>query len=156
MAATTSTDSRCVEIRKYPNRRYYDTVRGSYITLQELRDLICQGSNIRVVDFKSGEDITVKVLAQIILEHDTSKLKIFPSDLLHQLIRTNEILVRGFVESFFNQALIVFIESQRLFDHYLRRGNGEHAQAHFVSEPEAVKSDEDPVPTLEPAHQKNP
>jgi polyhydroxyalkanoate synthesis repressor PhaR len=123
MAKSATTDSCSVEIRKYPNRRYYNAAHGRYITLSEIRELICDGQDVHVVDSKSGEDITPKVLAQIILEHDSRKLQIFPIELLHQLIRTNEVLVRGFVESFFNQALFVFMESQRLFQRYLPGGN---------------------------------
>jgi polyhydroxyalkanoate synthesis repressor PhaR len=109
-----------VEIRKYPNRRYYDTARSSYVTLQEIRELICRGADIRVVDSKTEEDITARVLAQIILEHDATKLQIIPLDLLHELIRANDTLLRGFAESFYEHALFMFIESRRLFQRYLR------------------------------------
>ena len=113
-----------IRLRRYPNRRYYDTTRSRYVTLQEIHGLILEGNDVQVTDAKTGEDITAKVLAQIILEHDSPKLQIFPIQLLHQLIRTNELLVRGFVESFFGNALLVFMESQRLFDRYLRLGLG--------------------------------
>lgn len=113
-----------IQLRRYPNRRYYDATRSRYVTLQEIYELILEGNDVQVTDAKTGEDITVKVLAQIILEHDSPKLQIFPIQLLHQLIRTNELLVRGFVESFFGNALLVFMESQRLFDRYLRLGLG--------------------------------
>lgn len=149
MANHEPTDERQVEIRKYPNRRYYDTARSSYVTLSEIRELIRQGVDIRVVDSKSEEDITPKVLAQIILEHDTPKLQIFPVELLHQLIRANEVLVRGFVESFLGQALVVFIESQRLFDQYLRltpgaSGNAPRTQSGKVASAEEKETAEEP------------
>jgi polyhydroxyalkanoate synthesis repressor PhaR len=114
-----SGDVRHVEIHRYPNRRYYDPPRGACVTLQEIRNMVRDGSDIRVIDSKSGEDVTAKVLAQIILEQEPAKLQILPIDFLHQLIRANDQLVRGFVESFFNHALLVFIESQRLFERYL-------------------------------------
>lgn len=109
-----------LELRKYPNRRYYDTTRSRHVTLEEIQTLIRDGNEIRVTDSKSGEDITAKVLAQIILELDTPKLHIFPVPLLHRLIRANEELVRDFVDKYFNQALNCFLDSQRQFEQYFR------------------------------------
>ncbi len=125
MATNGKHSGREIQLRRYPNRRYYDATRSRYVTLQEIYTLILDGNDVQVTDAKTGEDITAKVLAQIILEHDAPKLQIFPIQLLHQLIRTNELLVRGFVESFFGNALLVFMESQRLFDRYLRIGLGD-------------------------------
>lgn len=109
-----------LELRKYPNRRYYDTTRSRHVTLEEIQTLIRDGHEIRVTDSKSGEEITGKVLAQIILELDPPKLDIFPVPLLHRLIRANEDLVREFVDKYFNQALTCFLDSQRQFEQYLR------------------------------------
>jgi len=113
-----------VELRKYPNRRYYDGTRSRHVTLEEIYSLIRSGYDVCVTDSKTGEDITAKVLAQIILEHDAPKLTIFPVDLLHQVIRANEPLVRDFVDKYFNHALRAFLESQRHFDQYLRQALG--------------------------------
>jgi polyhydroxyalkanoate synthesis regulator protein len=77
------------------------------------------GYNVRVSDSKSGEDITARILAQLILEHDPPKLAAFPADLLHQIIRSNESLLRDFVEKYFSGALSAFLDSQREFDRYL-------------------------------------
>jgi polyhydroxyalkanoate synthesis repressor PhaR len=119
----TPTDRR-VELRKYPNRRYYDTSRSQYVTLEEILAAIRAGYEVHVTDSKSGEDITAKVLAQIIFEHDTPKLEIFPAALLHQLIRTNEPLIREFVDKYFCRALSAFLDSQRQFEQYLRQTLG--------------------------------
>lgn len=124
MNENTSSPRRQVELRKYPNRRYYDGSRSRHVTLEEIYSLIRAGHDVHVTDSKTGEDITAKVLAQIILEHDAPKLTIFPADLLHQVIRANEPLVRDFVEKYFNQALRAFLESQRQFDRYLRQTLG--------------------------------
>ncbi|MEN6495426.1 MAG: polyhydroxyalkanoate synthesis regulator DNA-binding domain-containing protein [Thermoguttaceae bacterium] len=113
-----------IELRKYPNRRYYDGSRSRHATLEEIYGMIRAGHDVHVTDSKTGEDITAKVLAQIILEHDPPKLTIFPVDLLHQVIRANEPLVRDFVDKYFNQALRAFLESQRQFDRYLRQTLG--------------------------------
>lgn len=58
---------RQLEIRKYPNRRYYDVTRSQHLTLEDIRSLVRENYDIRVTDSKSGSDITAKVLAQIIL-----------------------------------------------------------------------------------------
>lgn len=124
MDENTPSSRQRVELRKYPNRRYYDGSRSRHVTLEEIYSMIRSGHDVHVIDSKTDEDITAKVLAQIILEHDPPKLTIFPVDLLHQVIRANEPLVRDFVDKYFNQALRAFLESQRQFDRYLRQTLG--------------------------------
>jgi polyhydroxyalkanoate synthesis repressor PhaR len=116
--------NRRLDIRKYPNRRYYDATRSRHVKLEEIHDLIRQGYEIQVTDSKTGQDITQKVLAQIILELDPPKLDIFPVPLLHRLIRANEQLLQDFTEKYFNQALACFLESQKHFESYLRQAVG--------------------------------
>jgi polyhydroxyalkanoate synthesis repressor PhaR len=111
---------RRIDIRKYPNRRYYDATRRQHITIEDIHGLVREGYDVVVTDSKGGEDITAKVLAQIILEHDSPKLKVFPVELLHHVIRTSEPLFREFVEKYFSQALLVFLQSQQQFREYLR------------------------------------
>jgi polyhydroxyalkanoate synthesis repressor PhaR len=113
-----------IVLRRYPNRRYYDTTRSQYVTLEDIHTLICDGRDVQVVDYKSGCDITAKVLAQIILEQDPPKLGVFPAELLHQLIRSNEPLMHDFVDKYFNQALKAFLNSQRQFERFLRQTLG--------------------------------
>ena len=124
MSDGSTSNSPQIELRKYPNRRYYDVTRSRHVTLEEIYSLIRSGRNVHVTDSKTGDDLTAKVLAQIILEHDPPKLGIFPVELLHQLIRTNEPIVRDFVDKYFNQALKAFLVSQRQFDLYLRQAMG--------------------------------
>jgi polyhydroxyalkanoate synthesis repressor PhaR len=124
MSNGSESNSARIELRKYPNRRYYDVTRSRHVTLEEIYSLIRNGRDIHVTDSKTGDDLTAKVLAQIILEHDSPKLGIFPVELLHQLIRANEPIVRDFVDKYFNQALKAFLSSQRQFDLYLRQAMG--------------------------------
>jgi polyhydroxyalkanoate synthesis repressor PhaR len=112
-------DGMQVELRRYPNRRYYDSARSQHLTLEDIYRLVRDGYNVRVSDSKSGEDITARVLAQLILEQDPPKLAAFPAELLHQIIRSNETLLRDFVQKYFSGALTAFLESQREFDRYL-------------------------------------
>lgn len=97
-----------VEIRKYPNRRYYNTRESRHITLQEICDLVREGHDIRVTDSRSGEDITGAVLTQILLELESPKLAFFPTSLLQHLIRINTGFLDNFAESYFRQAFASF------------------------------------------------
>lgn len=97
-----------VEIRKYPNRRYYNTRESRHITLQEICDLVRDGQDIRVTDSKSGEEITGVVLTQILLELESPKLAFFPNSLLQHLIRINTGFLDHFTESYFRQAFAAF------------------------------------------------
>ena len=102
-----------LDIRKYPNRRYYDTTHSRHLTLEEIRNLIGDGYDIKVTDSKTGADITAQVLTQIILELETPKIASFPVALLLRMIRSNDQVVRDFVETYFNQAFKAYSEYQK-------------------------------------------
>lgn len=113
-----------LEIKKYPNRRYYDATHSRHLTLEEIQTLIQQGYDIRVVDARTSADITAQVLTQIILELDTPKLDSLPVPLLVRLIRMNDQLVKDFIEKYFNQALQSFLDYQRQLEEQIRRTHG--------------------------------
>jgi polyhydroxyalkanoate synthesis repressor PhaR len=113
-----------LEIKKYPNRRYYDATHSKHLTLEEIQDLIQQGYDIRVIDAKTSADITAQVLTQIILELDTPKLDSLPVPLLVRIIRMNDQLVKDFVEKYFNQALKSFLDYQQQVEEQIRRTHG--------------------------------
>jgi polyhydroxyalkanoate synthesis repressor PhaR len=117
-------DPRRLDIRKYANRRFYDATRSKHITQEEIHQFIRNGHEVRVTDAKTGADITGRVLAQIILDMDELKLAVFPVELLHRLIQSNETLMRDFVEKYFNQALMLFLESRKKFEEQLRSATG--------------------------------
>lgn len=110
-----------LDIRKYPNRRYYDATHSRHLTLEEIRSLISDGYDIKVTDSKSGADITAQVLTQIILELDTPKIDSFPVALLLRMIRSNDLVVRDFVENYFNQAFKAFSEYQSRMEERMRQ-----------------------------------
>ena len=85
MAASRSDDD-VVIIKKYANRRLYDTESSSYITLEKLAQMVRQKRQFKVVDAKSGEDITRSVLAQIIMEEEARGTNMLPVNFLRQLI----------------------------------------------------------------------
>jgi polyhydroxyalkanoate synthesis repressor PhaR len=105
-------DDGVIVIRKYPNRRFYNTQTSSHVTLQEICDLVREGGDIKVEDSKTGADITVAVLTQILLEIESPKLVFFPSSLLQHLIRLNSSFLETFSENYFHQALASFQRAQ--------------------------------------------
>src|SRR5262245_41690339 len=113
-----------LDIRKYPNRRYYDATHSRHVTLEEIRSLIRDGYDIRVTDSRSGGDITAQVLTQIILELETPKINSFPVELLLRVIRSNDQVVRDFVETYFNQAFKAYLEYQKQMEERLRQMQG--------------------------------
>src|SRR5688500_10948737 len=125
MSETKSNEpARKLRIRKYPNRRYYDTTRSRHLTLDEIHQSICDGFEIEVTDSRSGTDITPNVLAQIIVDLDPAKLNVFPVPLLHRLLRANDQLIQDFTQKYFNNALMAFLESQRKFEQTVRQALG--------------------------------
>src|SRR3990172_5532526 len=110
-----------IQIKKYPNRRYYDATNSRHVTLQELHDLIVSGKDICVTDSRNGEDITNLLLTQILLERDEPKLDLFPSSVLHMMIRSNRQALRSTMERFFGPFLGLVSTSQKQFDAYLRQ-----------------------------------
>jgi polyhydroxyalkanoate synthesis repressor PhaR len=113
-----------LEIKKYPNRRYYDATHSRHLTLDEIRSLIQQGYDLRVLDARTKADITAQVLTQIILELDTPKVDSLPVPLLVRLIRMNDQLVKDFIEKYFNQALKSFLDYQQQVEEQIRRTHG--------------------------------
>jgi polyhydroxyalkanoate synthesis repressor PhaR len=93
-----SAPSEPLRIRKYSNRRLYDTTRSRHLTADELYELVRAGHDVVVTDSATGADITHQVLTQMILERDPPKLEVFPTTLLHEIIRANQQMWRRFVE----------------------------------------------------------
>ncbi|RIK42929.1 MAG: hypothetical protein DCC55_07200 [Chloroflexi bacterium] len=75
-------------IKRYPNRKLYDTTAKRYVTLEQVTDLIRQGEDVHVVDYESGEDLTNMILSQIILEQEKKRGGFLPRSLLTGLIRS--------------------------------------------------------------------
>ncbi len=90
-------------VKKYANRRLYDTERSHYITLAELAAIVRAGRPVRVVDAKSDEDLTRAVLIQVILE-EQSRLDMLPVGLLHQIIKVQGTVQQGPLASFLERS----------------------------------------------------
>ena len=101
-----------VLIKKYGNRRLYDTGDSRYITLDELATKVRGGTDVRVVDVQSGDDLTQATLAQIILESGTAA-RVLPVGLLTQLIRLSDDALAEFFSRYVTAALDLYVQARR-------------------------------------------
>lgn len=79
-------------IKRYPNRRFYARHISAYVSLQEIEQMVREGHNVEIRDSQSGEDITRQVLTQILLDQQPDKIRLFPTDLLHSMLRANDMM----------------------------------------------------------------
>lgn len=104
-------------LKKYPNRRLYDTQSSSYITLADVKQMVLAGHDFVVRDAKTGEDLTRSILLQIILEEETGGVPIFSTQMLSQIIRFYGHAMQGMMGSYLEKNLQTFTElQQRLSD----------------------------------------
>ena len=106
-------------IKRYSNRKLYDTQESRYVTLEELEELIRAGKEISVVDVSTGEDLTSVTLAQIILENERNHRATLPTAFLHQLIKHGEAW-QDFIQKSLKSSLEGILTSQREGDRVLR------------------------------------
>lgn len=99
-------------IKKYPNRRLYDTEESRYITLSDVQKLVREGVEIKVVDTQSGDDITRGILIQIITEQEASGNPLFTTDMLTRFIRFYDESLQGAFSSFLDQTLRLYADQQ--------------------------------------------
>ncbi|MCD8504392.1 MAG: polyhydroxyalkanoate synthesis repressor PhaR [Burkholderiaceae bacterium] len=99
-------------IKKYPNRRLYDTQTSSYITLSDVKQLVLENENFKVVDAKSGEELTRSILLQIILEEESGGVPMFSSEMLAQIIRFYGHAMQGMMGAYLEKNLQAFKEIQ--------------------------------------------
>ncbi|MGG6463552.1 polyhydroxyalkanoate synthesis repressor PhaR [Solilutibacter silvestris] len=102
-------------IKKYPNRRLYDTEISSYITIEDVRQLILDGEEFEVRDAKSGDDLTRQVLLQIIAEHEQNGEPVLTTPMLSQMIRLYGDSMQGFMGNYLERAMHLFTEQQAQF-----------------------------------------
>jgi polyhydroxyalkanoate synthesis repressor PhaR len=100
-------------IKKYPNRRLYDTDTSAYITLSEVKSLVMDAENFVVIDAKSGDDLTRSILLQIILEEETAGVPLFTEQILANIIRFYGHAMQGFVGAYLEKNMQVFMEMQQ-------------------------------------------
>lgn len=100
-------------IKKYPNRRLYDTAESRYITLAEIRQLVLDRVDFVVIDKKSGQDITRTILLQVIAEQEQHADPVMSRDFLAQVIRSYGGAMQGIIGSYLDQSMKLFTAQQR-------------------------------------------
>src|SRR3954462_10894431 len=117
-------------IKKYPNRRLYDTKTSSYITLADVKQMVLKQEEFQVVDAKSGDDLTRAILLQIILEEEsTGGLPMFSSDLLSQLIRFYGNAMQGVMGTYLEKNIKAFRDMQATLQDQSKRMHGDNSKA---------------------------
>ncbi len=102
-------------LKKYPNRRLYDTRTSSYITLADVKKMVLESQDFEVRDAKTGEDLTRSILLQIILEEESGGVPMFSSPMLANLIRFYGHAMQGMMGSYLEKNLQAFVEMQQRF-----------------------------------------
>lgn len=112
-------------IKKYPNRRLYDTVESRYITLADVRTLVIRKIDFVVIDKKSGEDITRSILLQVITEQEQQGEAVMSQDFLSQVIRSYGKVVPGFAANYLEQSMKLFMTQQKNLREQVKRVVGD-------------------------------
>lgn len=139
-------------VKRYPNRKLYDTEKKQYITLDGIAALIRKGKDVQVVDHETGEDLTTITLSQIILEQEKRRVGILPKGMLTNMIRTGgdtfDMLKRSFYTSV-GVARILEDEIEKRIDTLVRCGELKEEEASHLREELLTHSS---VPATEEGH----
>ena len=130
-------------IKKYPNRRLYDTETSSYITLSDVKKLVLDHIEFRVEDAKTKEDLTRSILLQIILEEETAGAPMFSSDMLSQIIRFYGNAMQGMMGNYLEKNIQTFIDIQKRLQDQSRQIYGAEPHAQYRSV-ERIRQDAGP------------
>src|SRR5476649_1867156 len=114
-AMTSENKSTAHLIKKYPNRRLYDTQTSTYITLADVKQLVMDSDVFQVVDAKTNEDLTRSILLQIILEEEAGGSPMFSSEVLSQIIRYYGHAMQGMMGNYLEKNVQAFTDIQHKF-----------------------------------------
>ena len=140
-------------IKRYSNRKLYDTQESRYVTLEEIEEMIRAGKEIQVVDAGSGEDLTSVTLTQIILESERNHRGTLPSAFLHQLIKYGETW-QDFVQRSMKTSLEGVVSNQREMDRIFREWATRSGWGAVTPRPDARKEPAAPPSAPEPEPDK--
>ena len=116
-------------IKKYPNRRLYDTKTSSYITLVDVKQMVLKHEDFQVIDAKTNDDLTRQILLQIILEEESGGMPMFSSDLLSHLIRFYGNAMQGLMGTYLEKNIHAFQEMQKSLQEQSQRMYGDNTRA---------------------------
>jgi polyhydroxyalkanoate synthesis repressor PhaR len=111
-------------IKKYQNRRLYDTATSTYIILEDIKQIVVEGDTVQVIDVKTKKDVTRSVLLQVILEEEVNGVPMFSNDFLFQIIRFYGKSFQPSVSPFLEQGVELFKKVQKQFYEQLRDAYG--------------------------------
>jgi len=103
-------------LKKYANRRLYDTEKSTYVTLDQVADIIRKGRQIKVIDAKTKEDVTAFILTQIILEEAKNKSTLLPVPLLYLIIQYGNNILEEFFEKYLQQTIQNYVNYKAAVD----------------------------------------
>lgn len=118
-------------IKKYPNRRLYDTKTSAYITLGDVKELVLKFEPFKVLDAKTGDDLTRSILLQIILEEESGGVPMFSTQTLSQIIRFYGHAMQGMMGTMIEKNMQAFVELQNQF---LNQSKGLYDPKHLSPE----------------------
>ena len=127
MTKSKDASSAKIVIKKYANRRLYNTAKSSYVTLDDLAQMVREGDDFAVFDAKTGEDITRSVLTQIIVEEEAKDQNMLPTGFLRELIRLYGDPLQGAVPGYLEAAMDAFNRNQE----QMRQAFGTGAMGNF-------------------------
>ena len=113
-----------VVLKKYANRRLYDTEKSAYVTLEQVTEMIRKGRQIQVLDAKTKEDVTAFVLTQIILEQAKSRDLLLPVPVLHMIIRYGDNVLDEFFDRYLQPILQNYMTQKSAFDRHFQQWVG--------------------------------
>lgn len=114
-------DDAPVMIKKYANRRLYDTETSTYVTLEDLCEMVRKDREFIVQDAKTGEDLTRQILTQIILEQELKGAGMMPANFLRGVIRMHDEQMGGFVQQYLDASMKSFTANQDMFRDYVNK-----------------------------------
>jgi polyhydroxyalkanoate synthesis repressor PhaR len=109
-----------VVLKKYANRRLYDTEKRAFVSLSQVTELVKQGREIEISDDKTGEDVTAFILTQIVLEEAKKKTLLLPISLLYLLIRYGDSVLSEFFDNYLEQTLKNYLGYKSSMDNQFR------------------------------------
>lgn len=116
--------SKTVVLKKYANRRLYDTEKSAYVTLEAVTEMVRAGRQIQVLDAKTKDDVTAFVLTQIILEQAKSRDLLLPVPVLHMIIRYGDNILDEFFARYLQPILQNYLTQKHAFDRYFQQWVG--------------------------------
>lgn len=110
-----------VVVKKYSNRRLYNTCESAYITLDQLAEIIRSGKNVKVVEACSGDDVTAYILTQILVEEAKNKKFFLPVHLLHLMLRYGDNMMGDFFDLHLSQTIDNYVKQRKAFDNQFKQ-----------------------------------